>query len=222
MTSPALVNDVWIDYESSGIDVGNDRIFEAGVVYLDKDLNVIEEFETVIASDAQGLARMDANQFVLDMHSKSGLLARLHDPATPKMTLAEFQAKVISDLDRLGREADIYFGGSGSSGFDYPITQAQMSELGALFPYWAQKDVRYARGLYQQASGGFSIEGDFHSSKTHRAIDDIRLHVAEWRAYTKVMRAGIAALAAEKADAFYNSPERDWVSPRSQQRKPLG
>lgn len=197
MTSP-LVNDVWIDYESSGIDVNADRIFEAGVIYLDKDMNVIEEFETVIAPDDYGLARMAAKEIVYEMHSKSGLLARLHDPATPKMTLAEFQAKVIADVARLGREKDIYFGGSGSTGFDYPITQAQMSELGALFPYWAQKDVRYIRNLYRQLNDGEDIKGDFHSSKTHRAIDDIRLHVAEYRAYAKVMKAGIDALAAQE------------------------
>ena len=188
------VTHIWADYETDGNDLEKGCILEAGIIYTDRDLNVVAEREATLPLSAVSAARIADVKPVYDMHTTSGLLARLHDPAVPKVTVSELEQLILGDLERFGHAKRLRFCGSGSTGFDYYYTQRLMPKVGAFSPVFYQEDVRYVRNHYRQFNGGQEVPGEFHQAKTHRAIEDIRLHLAEYKAYGEVVRAGAKAL----------------------------
>src|SRR5262245_33990006 len=82
---------VWIDCEMTGLDLINDALIEVAALVTDFDLNVLGEgVDIVIKPPAEALEQMDP--FVLDMHTKSGLLPELEHG----VTLAEAQEQVMA------------------------------------------------------------------------------------------------------------------------------
>lgn len=69
---------VWIDCEMTGLDVAIDQLVEVAVVITDFDLEILDPgFDIVINPDQTALDHM--NDFVRDMHEKSGLLEAIPD-----------------------------------------------------------------------------------------------------------------------------------------------
>ncbi len=67
---------VWIDCEMTGLDLGADALIEVAALVTDFDLNVQGEgIDLVIKPPAEALEQM--NDFVREMHEKSGLLREL-------------------------------------------------------------------------------------------------------------------------------------------------
>ena len=67
---------VWIDCEMTGLDLTTDELVEVAVVITDYDLNLIDPgFAIVIKPDQSALDGM--NDFVTNMHTKSGLLEEI-------------------------------------------------------------------------------------------------------------------------------------------------
>lgn len=188
------VTHLWADFETDGNDLEKGCILEAGIIYTDNNLNIIAEREATLPLSAVSAARIADVKAVRDMHVASGLLARLHDPSVPKVTIGELEKLILGDLERFGHANRLRFCGSGSTGFDYYFTQRLMPKVGAFSPVFYQEDVRYVRNHYRQFNDGQEVPGDFHRAKTHRAIEDIRLHLAEYKAYGEVMKAGAKAL----------------------------
>lgn len=188
------VYDIWVDFETDSNDFTTGCILEAGIIYTDRDLNIIAEREATLPLTAVSAARIAAVTPVFEMHSTSGLLGRLHDPAVPKVTVEELEQLILADLEQFGAHRRFRFCGSGSTGFDYYFVQRLMPTLGARIAVFAQEDVRYVRNAYRQFRGGNEVPGNFHGAKTHRAIEDIRLHLAEYKAYGEVLKAGADAL----------------------------
>ncbi len=188
------VTHMWVDYETDGNDFNTSNILEAGIIYTDANLNVIAEREATLPLTPLSSARIAEVEFVYNMHKESGLLARLHDAAVPKVTVSELEQLILGDLEKFGHAKRLRFCGSGSTGFDYYFTQRLMPKVGALSPIFFQEDVRYIRNHYRQFTGGSEVPGNFHGAKTHRAIEDIRLHLAEYKAYGEVIQAGAKAL----------------------------
>lgn len=188
------VYDIWVDFETDSNDFTTGCILEAGVIYTDRDLNIIAEREATLPLTPLSAARIVGTDAVYEMHTSSGLLGRLHDPAVPKVTVAELEKLILADLEQFGAHKRFRFCGSGSTGFDYYFVQRLMPTLGARIAVFAQEDVRYVRNAYRQFRGGNEVPGEFHEAKTHRAIEDIRLHLAEYKAYGEVLKAGADAL----------------------------
>lgn len=185
---------VWVDFEATGTDENLDPIIEAGVLYTDADLNIIAEREAYVELTQAGRARLLATPVVFDMHSNSGLLASLNDPAVEKVTLSELDDLIMGDLEEHGYNKRLRFGGSGSTGYDFYFAKAQLPRFGQLLHVFNQEDVRYLRNAYKQANSGTEVPGNYHGRKTHRAIEDIRLHLAEYKAYCEVLAAGAKVL----------------------------
>ncbi|PZR55174.1 oligoribonuclease [Xylanimonas oleitrophica] len=81
--SPASPNDriVWIDCEMTGLDVRSDALVEVAAVVTDSELNVLGDgVDVLIAPPAEALEGMD--DFVRDMHTRSGLLEELKTAGT--------------------------------------------------------------------------------------------------------------------------------------------
>jgi oligoribonuclease len=67
---------VWIDCEMTGLDLTTDELVEVAVVITDYDLKPVDPgFAVVIKPDRSALDNM--NDFVRDMHTKSGLITEL-------------------------------------------------------------------------------------------------------------------------------------------------
>src|SRR5438270_4895855 len=79
----------WMDLEMTGLDPSRHRIVEIATLLTDDDLEVVAEGpDIVVAADEQALEGMD--DFVREMHTKSGLLAAI-------------QASTV-DLEEAGRQ----------------------------------------------------------------------------------------------------------------------
>jgi len=77
---------VWIDCEMTGLDSVNDALIEVAALVTDSELNILGDgVDVVIKPDDAALAQM--NDFVRDMHTRSGLLKEL--PAGKSMAEAE-------------------------------------------------------------------------------------------------------------------------------------
>src|SRR3954463_1917946 len=64
---------VWIDCEMTGLDLTSDELVEVAVVITDYDLHPVDPgFAIVIKADQSAIDGM--NDFVRDMHTKSGLI----------------------------------------------------------------------------------------------------------------------------------------------------
>lgn len=184
---------VWVDFEATGIDEKLDPIVEAGIIYTDADLNVIAERSVYIELTAAGRARLLATPVVFDMHKNSGLLDALNDPAVEKLSITELDDLIMADLEEHGYNKRLRFCGSGSTGYDFYFAKAQLPRFGQLLHVFNQEDVRYLRNAYKSRLGT-EVPGNYHGRKTHRAIEDIRLHLAEYKAYCDVFEAGAKAL----------------------------
>jgi oligoribonuclease len=82
---------VWIDCEMTGLDLGADALIEVAALVTDFDLNVLGAgVDLIVKPPAAALDQM--NEFVRDMHEKSGLLNEL-DSGIP---LDEAEEQVLS------------------------------------------------------------------------------------------------------------------------------
>lgn len=82
---------VWIDCEMTGLDLRADALIEVAALVTDFDLNVLGAgVDLIVKPPAEALDQM--NEFVRDMHEKSGLLREL-DSGIP---LDEAQDQVLS------------------------------------------------------------------------------------------------------------------------------
>ncbi len=78
---------VWIDCEMTGLDLAIDELVEVAVVITDFELNILDAgFNVIIKPDRSAYDNM--NEFVLKMHSESGLLAEI--PSGVTLADAEF------------------------------------------------------------------------------------------------------------------------------------
>lgn len=69
---------VWIDIETTGVDIYEDYILEVACVITTEDFDVLEEKEWVIKRDVE-LMKMISDDFVIQMHDKTGLWDKLEN-----------------------------------------------------------------------------------------------------------------------------------------------
>lgn len=81
---------VWIDCEMTGLDLGADALIEVAALVTDFDLNVLGDgVDVLIKPPAEAIDQM--NDFVREMHTKSGLL----DELSKGLTLGEAEEQVL-------------------------------------------------------------------------------------------------------------------------------
>lgn len=68
---------IWIDLETSGLDPKRDVILAFGVKVTDLQLNTIAETEHHVYYSKEFLRALNVNQYVKDMHTRSGLWDRV-------------------------------------------------------------------------------------------------------------------------------------------------
>jgi oligoribonuclease len=194
---------VFLDLETTGTDEEKDDIIEIGMVMLDAtkpDYPEIGGFSRVIMPDDQAYLRMLDKRVVREMHEANGLLAEIvkvreayqggtnwadFEDGVMMYTMSQVHSNALTWLEtfKKGNDSHIPLGGSGVLHFDRRFLDAQMTRLSRQLTYWAY-DVGVLRRAWQKAGMPvFSQE-----AKTHRALDDARVHADEWRFYSEQIK----------------------------------
>jgi len=166
---------VWIDTETTGLDPAKENLLEIAVVATDDNLNEIATYETLIS----GADLDDLDDFIVEMHTKSGLLDSLR--AGKGKPLADVSAEIVAWLRVLAPSSDlkkIPLGGS-SVQFDRNFLQVHMPDVIGLLSY-RNVDVSSMTELYKRADAkGYAKRRKENRVVAHRAIDDIRYSISE-------------------------------------------
>lgn len=176
-----------LDTETTGNEYV-DELIEIGMVMLDvPSLQQLGEFTVVIQPSKFAFDRMLAKAVVREMHEKNGLLADVQAGYGVHPEVAD--AQINRWLDQYAEpRTHIPYGGSGVAHFDRQYIVKQLPRLNSRITYWAL-DVGSVRRIFAlQGATTASIE-----AKTHRALDDAKVHAEELRFY---------AAAGLKADAY--------------------
>jgi oligoribonuclease len=170
-----------MDLEMTGLDPDRHRIVEIATLITDDDLEVIAEGpDIVVAADGNTLARMD--DFVREMHTKSGLLAAIE--ASP-VTLEEAGRQTLAFLKEHITDARSVPLGGNSIGTDRRFLAAQLPDVDQ-FLHYRSIDVstvkELARRWYPSAYAAAPKKAG-----GHRALDDIRESLAELKHYRQAI-----------------------------------
>jgi oligoribonuclease len=168
---------MWMDLEMTGLDPAKDVIVEIATLVTDDDLTIIAEGpDLVVHQPESALAAMDA--FVVDMHTKSGLLEAIRASTT---SLEEAGARTLAFIKEHAPEpATVPLCGN-SIGTDRRFLAAYLPEIENWLHY-RSVDVSSVKELVRRWYP--SVRADRPKKQgAHRALDDIRESVAELRFY---------------------------------------
>ncbi len=194
MAKPYPQRLAWIDLETDGLPDGNDfgvvNVLEFAMIVTDFALNPEAGYEEVIKLTREGAARIKANDYVKNMHAKSGLLQASAREAT--MTLAEVEQAAIETLRATGLDKkEFMLAGSGVASFDYPLIKQKMPELASWFEYFTL-DIGVLRRTIKVLAGRDLVrpvrESFEDGVKAHRARGDVEAHMKEAESFMEYFR----------------------------------
>lgn len=172
---------IWTDIETSGLEVGYRAIFEIGFQVTDLDLhNIGEPFHALIWDDQHAQAIEDADDFVKDMHEKSGLF---EEAARHGHWYSVVEASFNKWLDVVGVTRDDPLCGS-SVHFDrahlehwFPVQMARFS--------YREINVSTLKELCRRKNPTMyaTMEADTAPKKKHRVLPDIEDTIGEYGWY---------------------------------------
>ena len=172
------MNFAWLDLETTGADVDLHQILEVGCVVTDQTLEELtpaDPFWTIVAP-RWPIGQVD--RVVLDMHLKSGLWADVLESNVDVSGADVDLAKFLDDYTVKGR---IALAGSGVGHFDRQFIDRWMPHTAKRLTYWPM-DVGVVRRFGTMVAGREN-PCDVTGEKPHRALDDVRLHLREARAW---------------------------------------
>jgi oligoribonuclease len=164
-----------MDLEMTGLDPAKDVIVEIATLITDDDLTILAEGPDLVvhASDEQ-LAAMDP--FVVEMHTKSGLLEAIRRSPT---SLADAGAATLAFLREHAEQGTVPLCGN-SIGTDRRFLAAYLPDI-ENFLHYRSVDVSSVKELVRR------WYPDVRSGRPHKqgsiALDDIRESVEELRYY---------------------------------------
>lgn len=164
---PALF---WIDLEMTGLDAAVDRILECAVIVTDHDFNELEHWDSAVYQSAAVLEGM--NEWCQTHHRDSGLLDRVPEGIEE----AELDRLLSAKVDvRWGHTPVILCGNSIHQ--DRKFIDRYLPSFARRLHY-RMLDVSAWKVAFIELYG---LRFDKHN--THRALDDIRESIAEFRYY---------------------------------------
>lgn len=177
---------LWIDLETTGSSDEAD-IIEFGAVLTDAspDLNQLGEYTATNYS-----TKPYESDVVVQMHQKSGLT---DDLITPNfLGVSSLEREVLKWInDTVGYSSEhMPWGGSGVGHFDSKYIRRDMPYLSKRLTYWVY-DVGVLRRMLRLAGIEYESGNADSSTKTHRALDDIKLHVQEARDYINLLKGAV-------------------------------
>lgn len=168
---------VWMDLEMTGLDHTTEVIVEIATLVTDDDLEIVAEGpDLVVHQPDEVLDRMDP--FVVDMHTKSGLLDAIR--ASTVSLEAAGEATLAFIREHVPEAATVPLCGN-SIGTDRRFLAAYLPEIEEYLHY-RSIDVSSVKELVKRWYPGLNGSRP-HKPGTHRALDDIRQSVDELRFY---------------------------------------
>lgn len=144
------------------------------MVLTDRNLVEIDSQSIVLALGETYWPLMDP--FVVDMHTKNGLLA---DCAKSAVHAQDADAQLVAWIKKYTSGDHIPLAGSGVSHFDRKYIQKDLPRFDKYLSYWA-----YDVGVLRRSLKLFGVDissMDTTDDKSHRALQDIRAHIEEFR-----------------------------------------
>lgn len=166
-------NMVWIDLETTGLEVEGNSILEIAVVVTDTDLNVLFEQVIAIHQEDSVLDGMDA--WCIEQHGKTGLTQACRESLIP---LAEAELRIIEHLKYDCNEGRSPLCGNSVS-FDRKFLKAYMPDLNR-FLHYRNVDTTAVKLL---ARYWYPNLPEYPKDGEHRAAADIRESIEELRYY---------------------------------------
>jgi len=176
---------VWLDLETTGTDAEADPILEIAAVLTGgpefAEAMVYEQLVVPAGGITDSLISA-VSPVVAEMHSSSGLWDAVRERGVPRQ---EAEAGLIERLRSFGDPGDFVLAGSGVSHFDRRFLDAQMPALAHWFRYYAIDVGVLRRSLL--AIGRGDLVPEETGPKAHRALADVRQHIAEMWHYRNVL-----------------------------------
>ncbi len=188
---------LFLDLETTGTDVPNDNIIEIGLSLISTDVESgypeIGSFSEVILPSDTAFVRMMDKKVVREMHQTNGLLDEIISLREERgsdyynHTPTNVENGVLAWLNKFtgADTTHIPLGGSGVTHFDRRFIKAFMPRLDARLTHWAYDMGVFRRMFLKAGVAPYSQDG-----KTHRALDDARVHADEFRHYQKFITLG--------------------------------
>ncbi len=168
---------VWMDLEMTGLDHTSDVIVEIATIVTDDDLTILAEGpDLVIHQSDEVLAAMDP--FVLDMHTRSGLLAAIKSST---VSLEHAGAATLEFIrHHVPEPMSVPLCGN-SIGTDRRFLAAYLPDIENHLHY-RSIDVSSVKELVKRWYPSVDAERP-HGHGSHRALDDIRESIREMAYY---------------------------------------
>lgn len=171
---------VWIDIETTGVDVYEDRILQVACIITDDQFNIIEEKEWVVQQDPE-LMKMIASDFVIQMHGGTlyGSVSGDKKPSLwDRLETGTPQEQVDEELHDMIRRAQpsykISIGGN-SVHFDRAFLSHHFEQTGEILSH---RVLDISAVLKFMRTIGKKVELPEHEV-SHDALDDIRWSITQ-------------------------------------------
>jgi oligoribonuclease (3'-5' exoribonuclease) len=197
----------WIDLETTGL-AHTDPVLEVACILTTPDMETeLGSFQQVVQPDLYPSWGIDGHRFypstwrrdmddvVVQMHGANGLMAdveaSVHDLWTVGCTIDRMMGEQWDGKWRLA--------GSGVAAFDLHVLRHQVPDIPRRFHY-APLDVGQVRRFLEYArrddlvANELTLDGNAGSHELHRAMADLRLHLAEARTYRDLFVGGLRSL----------------------------
>ena len=168
---------VWMDLEMTGLDPRRHTIVEIATIITDSDLEIVAEGpDLVVHADDAALAEMD--DFVTNMHTKSGLLEQIKDS---DVSLDEAGAQTLAFIKQhVPTPRAVPLCGN-SIGTDRRFLDAYLPDIEHHLHY-RSVDVSTIKELARRWRPDV-LKSVPQKVTSHRALDDIRESIIELRHY---------------------------------------
>lgn len=160
----------WLDMEMSGLDVTRERILECAVIVTDLELNILETYEAIVHQPDELLKAMD--KWCQENHTKSGLVTKVK---ASNFTETQLDEALCALVEKHYKDKVVLCGNS--IGQDRKFVEAYLPKFTAKLHY-RMLDVSSIKILFEHM-----FERRFKKQNKHRALDDIKESIAEFKYY---------------------------------------